>query len=97
MKQRLLDALKKANADYAEIRFEENDGTNFAYRGKELEAASTACNTGGIVRACKNGGWELAFLILWTIWNKKWRMLVQTRRWSARRRRSWRKSKRLPM
>ena len=57
MKQRLLEALKKANADYAEIRFEENDGTSFAYRGKELEAASTACNTGGIVRACKNGGW----------------------------------------
>ena len=57
MKQRLLDALKHANADYAEIRFEENDGTNFAYRGKELESAATARNTGGIVRACKNGGW----------------------------------------
>lgn len=57
MKQRLLDALKNCPADYAEIRFETTDNTGFAYRGKELDNASTGQFTGGIVRACKNGGW----------------------------------------
>lgn len=57
MKQRLLDALKQCPADYADIRFETSDNTGFAYRGKELDNASTGQFSGGIVRACKNGGW----------------------------------------
>ncbi len=58
MKERLLDALKNCDADYAEVRFEESDGSGFSYRGKELEQASTGCSCGGLVRACKNGGWS---------------------------------------
>ncbi len=57
MKQRLLDALKHARADYAEIRFEQSDATSFAFRGAEQENASTGRRTGGIVRACHHGGW----------------------------------------
>ncbi len=57
MKQRLLDALKHARADYAEIRFEQSDATSFSYRGAEQENASTGRMTGGIVRACRHGGW----------------------------------------
>ena len=58
MKERLLDALKHCQADYAEVRFEEADGSSFSYRGKELENASTGYSCGGVVRACKNGGWS---------------------------------------
>lgn len=57
MKQQLLDALKNCPADYADIRFESSDSTGLAYRGKELDRASTGQFSGGIVRACKNGGW----------------------------------------
>ncbi|HQL88585.1 MAG TPA: TldD/PmbA family protein [Lentisphaeria bacterium] len=57
MKQRLMDALKNARADYAEIRYEQSDATSFSYRGPEQENASTGRTTGGIVRACHRGGW----------------------------------------
>lgn len=57
MKQRLLDALKHADADYAEIRIDDLDATSFAYRGEDFDAANTGHSIGGIVRACKNGGW----------------------------------------
>jgi TldD protein len=57
MKQVLFEALKDCPADYAEIRYEELDGSAFGYRGKELENAYTACNTGGLIRVCVKGGW----------------------------------------
>lgn len=57
MKQILFDALKGCPADYAEIRFEENDGSNFSYRGKALETASSRRYNNGLIRACVNGGW----------------------------------------
>ncbi len=57
MKDRLSEALKKSTADYCEIRFETADGTNAAYRGKEIESVSTGRHQGGIVRACVKGGW----------------------------------------
>lgn len=60
MKDILKNALKKANADYAEIRFETEDSTSLAYRGKEVERVSSGKYSGGIVRACKNGGWATA-------------------------------------
>ncbi len=60
MKDRLNEALKKATADYAEIRFEDNDATALAYRGEEIDSAVSAKRSGGIVRACTRGGWGLA-------------------------------------
>ena len=60
MKDRLFEALKKARADYAEIRFETQDSTQIAYRGEEIEKVSSGKFSGGIVRACVRGGWGLA-------------------------------------
>lgn len=59
MKNRLLDALKKSSADYAEIRVETHNATHLAYRGREMEAAGSSSYCGGIVRACTKGGWGL--------------------------------------
>ena len=60
MKDRLFEALKRSTADYAEIRVETSEGSHLAYRGREMEAAGTASFSGGIVRACKKGGWGVA-------------------------------------
>jgi TldD protein len=53
----MTDALRAATADYAEIRIELNEGVSMAYRGRELDSATSACYVGGIVRACRRGGW----------------------------------------
>jgi TldD protein len=60
MKDRLAEALKTADADYCEIRYETSDNTQVAYRGGQVEAARSAKVTGGIVRACHKGGWAKA-------------------------------------
>jgi len=60
MRDRLFEALKKSTADYAEIRFEENDGNNISFRGRELDATRSAKVSGGIVRALTKGGWGQA-------------------------------------
>ena len=60
MKDRLFEALKRSRADYAEIRFESNDSTGIAYRGREIENVSTGKFSGGVVRACTRGGWGVA-------------------------------------
>ena len=60
MKDRLLGALKKARADYAEVRWETDDSTMVAYRGEELDRVNTGKYAGGIVRACARGGWGVA-------------------------------------
>lgn len=57
MKDRIKEALKKTTADYAEIRVEIEETTNLAYRGPEMESAGASSFCGGIVRACKRGGW----------------------------------------
>lgn len=57
MKQRLLDALRAANADYADIRIDDIDSTAFSYRSTELDSTSTGHSIGGIARACHHGGW----------------------------------------
>ena len=60
MKDRLFEALKKSTADYAEIRYETNDVNRIGYRGKEMEGMSSSKHSGGIVRACRKGGWGQA-------------------------------------
>jgi TldD protein len=57
MKDRLADALKRADVDYCEIRYETNDASQVGYRGKQVETAQSAKYTGGVVRACHKGGW----------------------------------------
>ena len=60
MKDRLDRALASADADYCEIRFEESDGTQIAFRGGEMDVAASRKTRGGIVRACTKGGWGSA-------------------------------------
>jgi TldD protein len=60
VKERLLSALASAPADYAEIRWETNDHTSAAYRGKEMDSVGSSRYEGGIVRACVKGGWGMA-------------------------------------
>jgi TldD protein len=57
MKERILEALKKSTADYAEVRVETEEATHLAYRGREMEVAGSTTFYGGIVRACTKGGW----------------------------------------
>ncbi len=60
MRDRLLEALKKSTADYAEIRAEFTDNTALTYRGPEIDRAESSSCCGGIVRACTKGGWGSA-------------------------------------
>lgn len=57
MKDRIKEALKKTTADYTEIRVETEETTHLAYRGPEMESAGASSFCGGMVRACKKGGW----------------------------------------
>lgn len=53
----LEESIKKATADYVDIRFEESQRTTVVYQGKELESIGVSTGRGGIVRAIVNGGW----------------------------------------
>ncbi len=59
MEQQLKDALKRSNADYADVRVESDETTQVVYRGEELDTVSSGVFQGGIARACKNGGWGI--------------------------------------
>ena len=62
VRDRLFEALKASDADYAEIRFETNDTTSIMFRGPEADNVSSSKMAGGIVRACTRGGWgEVTF------------------------------------
>jgi len=60
VKDRLFEALKTSTADYAEVRFEEEDQTQLSYRGEEAESVSSSKRAGGLVRVCTRGGWATA-------------------------------------
>jgi len=61
MKSRLADALRASRADYTDIRFERAWRTAIAFRGSRLEGATTALETGGVVRCLNRGkGWGIA-------------------------------------
>lgn len=60
MRDRLAEALKKADADYCEIRFETDDATHVALRGAEVDRVTSGRAEGGIVRAMVRGGWGVA-------------------------------------
>jgi len=54
---RLVEALKKYNADYVEAHLEESQSSHITYRGRELESVGRATAIGGNVRALVKGGW----------------------------------------
>jgi len=49
--------IRKARADYVEVRLEEGKSGRISYRGKLLEVASRVADNGGCVRALYKGGW----------------------------------------
>ena len=57
MREQFTDILSKCNADYVEIRFEQNQTTQISYRGGKLEEISRTCSSGGNIRALVKGGW----------------------------------------
>ena len=50
-------ALRGHNADYIEVRLEENEATRIAYRGRDLEDIGRTTNLGGNARALYRGAW----------------------------------------
>jgi len=60
MKDRLLQAIKVHNVDYADIRIEDKLNSWVNFRGKDLDSIGSARTLGGIVRALYRGGWGYA-------------------------------------
>jgi TldD protein len=61
MRDRLVEALKRSNAEYAEIRVEKTRSSRVVFRGKRLEIAAESVDAGGNVRVmAKGGGWGIA-------------------------------------
>src|SRR4030042_2823303 len=57
MQDEIANSLKGHNADYIEIRLEENKATRIIYRGNRLEEIGRTSSLGGNVRALVKGGW----------------------------------------
>lgn len=60
MEDRLFQALKVHNVDYADIRIEDKFNSWVNFRGKDLDTIGSARTIGGIVRALYKGGWGYA-------------------------------------
>jgi TldD protein len=60
MRDRLEEALKKQNVEYADIRLEDKTNTWVNFRGPDLDTIGSARTVGGIVRALYKGGWGYA-------------------------------------
>ena len=60
MKDRLFQALKVQNVDYADIRIEDKYNSWVNFRGKDLDTIGSSRTIGGIVRALYKGGWGYA-------------------------------------
>ncbi|MGE5551837.1 MAG: TldD/PmbA family protein [Bacteroidota bacterium] len=59
MRDQLRYAVAGRAADYCEIRLEERHVTSLRFQGPVLESIAQTTNSGGIVRALKNGGWGI--------------------------------------
>lgn len=57
MRELLRAALRLAEADYCEVRFEESNYLNITYRGREVEQILKEIKYGGYVRALYKGAW----------------------------------------
>jgi len=60
MRERMEDALRKSDAEYTEIRIEDETSSWASFRGEELDNVGSAKTLGGIVRALVRGGWGYA-------------------------------------
>jgi TldD protein len=60
MQDRLNEALKAHNVDYADIRIEDLTASRIHFRGPELDNIGSTRTVGGIVRALYQGGWGYA-------------------------------------
>ena len=60
MQDRLAEALKAHDVDYADIRIEDKTRSNVIFRGEELDQIGSSRTVGGIVRAVYKGGWGYA-------------------------------------
>jgi TldD protein len=60
MKDRLLQALRVNDVDYADIRIEDKFNSWVDFRGKDLDKIGSSRTVGGIVRALYKGGWGYA-------------------------------------
>jgi TldD protein len=60
MRDRLVEALKTHNVDYADIRLEDKTDSWVVFRGPDLDNTGSSRVAGGIVRALYRGGWGYA-------------------------------------
>jgi len=60
MQDRLTEALKVLDVEYADIRLEDTTNTWVNFRGSDLDTIGSARTVGGIVRALCKGGWGYA-------------------------------------
>ncbi|HEY5728949.1 MAG TPA: TldD/PmbA family protein [Anaerolineales bacterium] len=60
MRDRLTEALKVHDVDYADIRIEDKTESQVLFRGPELDNIGSSRTVGGIVRALHKGGWGYA-------------------------------------
>lgn len=60
MQDRLEEALKVHNVDYADIRIEDLSNSWVSFRGPDLDTIGSSRTVGGIVRALYKGGWGYA-------------------------------------
>jgi TldD protein len=60
MRDRLTEALKIQDVEYADIRVEDKTNTWVNFRGPDLDTIGSARTVGGIVRALYKGGWGYA-------------------------------------
>jgi TldD protein len=60
MRDRLTEALKVQDVEYADIRLEDKTNTWVNFRGTDLDTIGSARTVGGIVRALYKGGWGYA-------------------------------------
>ena len=60
MRDRLTEALKVQDVDYADIRIEDKTESQVVFRGHDLDNIGSSRVTGGIVRALYRGGWGYA-------------------------------------
>src|SRR5512139_3542181 len=60
MRDRLTEALKIHDVDYADIRIEDKTESQVLFRGPDLDNIGSSRTVGGIVRALYKGGWGYA-------------------------------------
>jgi len=60
MQDRLTEALKVHDVDYADIRIEDKTESQVVFRGPDLDNIGSSRTVGGIVRALYKGGWGYA-------------------------------------